>query len=259
VLQVELGNHRWRAGAWMTLLACAGVLAFGLMGRWQWHRAAEKRALEAAFAAGSLLPGSELGARSTADLPRYAALRVRGRYDGAHQFLLDNMGRGGATGYEVLTPLLLEDGRTLLVNRGWLPLPEGRRERLPDIALRPDPAIAPDTGPQHPDAIAVGGRIDLLPSAALSLGRAAPDPGSNWPKRTSFPTTAELAAALGRPIEPRQLLLAAGEPQGYLRDWQPADQGFGPARHMAYALQWWAFAALTLFLYLFLNIERRKP
>jgi cytochrome oxidase assembly protein ShyY1 len=253
VLQVELHNHRLRAGASMTVLACTGVLAFVLLGRWQWHRAAEKRALEAAFVAGTLLPGSELGARSTAELPRYAPLLVHGRYDGAHQFLLDNMGHSGTTGYQVLTPLLLEDGRTLLVNRGWLPLPDGRRERLPEVALPPDfalPSLA---------AIALRGRIDLLPAAALSLGHAAPDAGPAWPKRTSFPTTAELATALARRIEPRQLLLGAGEPAGYLRDWRPAGEGFGPVRHRAYALQWWAFAALTLFLYLFLNIERRKP
>ncbi len=247
MLQVELRNHRLRAGAWMTLLACTGVLAFGLLGRWQWHRAGEKRAVEAAFAAGTLQPGSELGARSTADLPRYAALHLHGHYDGAHQFLLDNMGHSGATGYEVLTPLLLEDGRALLVNRGWLPLPEGRRDRLPDIALPPL------------NAIELGGRIDLLPSAAIGMGHAAPDAGPAWPKRTSFPTTDELAAALKRPIEPRQLLLGAAEPYGYRCDWQPAGEGFGPARHLAYALQWWAFAALTLFLYFFMNIERRKP
>jgi surfeit locus 1 family protein len=253
VLQVELRHHRLRAGAWMTVLACVGVLAFGLLGRWQWHRAAEKRALEAAFAAGELQPGTELGARSTADLPRYAALRVRGRYDWVHQFLLDNMGHAGATGYEVLTPLRLEDGRVLLVNRGWLPLPDGRRDRLPDIA--PLPYI----GPPQTYSVEHAGRIDLLPSAALKMGHAAPGAGPAWPKRTSFPTTPELAAALGRPIEPRQLLLGAGEPDGYLRDWRPAGEGFGPARHLAYALQWWAFAALTLFLYLFLNIERRKP
>lgn len=254
MLQVELGNHRWRAGAWMTLLACAGVLAFGLLGRWQWHRAAEKRALEAAFTAGALQPGTALGARSTADLPRYAALRVRGHYDWRHQFLLDNMGHAGATGYEVLTPLLLEDGRVLLVNRGWLPLPDGRRDRLPEIA--PLPYIGP---PQTALGDETGGRIDVLPSAAIAMGHAAPDAGPAWPKRTSFPTTAELAAALGRPVEPRQLLLGETEPYGYLRDWRAAGAGFGAARHLAYALQWWTFAALTLFLYLFLNIERRKP
>jgi cytochrome oxidase assembly protein ShyY1 len=124
---------------------------------------------------------------------------------------------------------------------------------LPDLAL-PSGLTLRASGP-----VDHSGRIELLPSAAISLGHAPPAAGPAWPKRTSFPTAAELAAALGRPIEPRQLLLAAGEPGGYLRDWQPAGESIRPARHLAYALQWWAFAALALFLYLFLNIERRKP
>ena len=36
----------------MTALTLVGVLLFGQLGRWQWHRADEKRALTAAYAAG---------------------------------------------------------------------------------------------------------------------------------------------------------------------------------------------------------------
>ncbi|MDE2252233.1 MAG: hypothetical protein KGL25_12610, partial [Gammaproteobacteria bacterium] len=146
--------------------------------------------------------------------------------------------------------------------RGWLPLPGGRRDRLPAIALPAGSTAQPGAAAPASGAVAtieISGRIDLLPVAAIRMGHAAPSPGPDWPKRTSFPTTPELAAALARPIEPRQLLLAASEPDGFARDWKPAGEGFGPARHLAYALQWWAFAALALFLYLFLNIERREP
>jgi surfeit locus 1 family protein len=83
-----------------------------------------------------------------------------------------------------------------------------------------------------------------------------PAPGPQWPKLTSFPTMADLSAALGRPLEAQQLLLNADEPLGYVRDWQPT--GFGPERHISYALQWWAFAALALGLYGYLN-WRRAP
>jgi len=250
LLRIDLGNRSFRASVGMTVLALAGVLLFGQLGRWQWHRAAEKRALVAAFEAGAKAPATEPGNRPLAQWPRYALLRLRGQYDGAHQFLLDNIGRDGVAGYEVLTPFQLEDGRSVLVNRGWLPLSNGRREPLPDVSLAPVPG-RPLTD--------ITGRIDEFPVTALSLGRAPPPAGPGWPKRTSFPTVAQLGAALGRTVEARQLLLAATEPQGYRRDWRPGGNGFGPERHLAYALQWWGFAALTLFLYVFMNLERRKP
>ncbi len=248
MLRVEFGDHYCvRASVWMTALALAGVLLFAQLGRWQWHRAAEKRALAAAFVAGSENFTTALGSRPTAALARYTQVRVRGRYDDAHQFLLDNMSHEGHTGYQVLTPLRLGDGRVLLVNRGWLPLPGGRRDTLPDISL-------PDLG-----TVDIGGRLDELPVNGLAMGRAAPVQDAAWPKRTSFPTAAQLGAALGQEVEPRQLLLGAGEPQGFARAWQSGGGGFGPERHVAYAFQWWGLGALVLFLYFFMNIEPRDP
>lgn len=245
VLRLEFGSRRLVASGWMSALALAAVLLFLQLGRWQWHRAAEKTALAAAFAAGTTSPVSALGARSTASLPRYAQVIVTGGYDPAHQFLLDNMIEGGQAGYEVLTPLRLEDGRWLLVNRGWVALPDGRRDRLPDLAI-----AAPNAKELH-------GRLDVLPVSGLAAGQVPPAADSSWPKRTSFPTAGQLGAALAVTVEPRQLLLAADEPQGYRRNWRSASGGFGPERHLAYAVQWWGFAALTVFLYVLLNLERR--
>ena len=246
MLRVEFGKCRLVASWWMTLLTVVGVVLFAQLGRWQWHRAEEKRQLAAAFVAGAADFSSELGRRSTAELPRYTQLRVHGAYEPAHQFLLDNMTHAGRAGYQVLTPFRLDDGRLLLVNRGWLPLPGERRDVLPDVALA-------DTGFAN-----IGGRLDVLPVAGLASGQAPPGTDPAWPKRTSFPTMAQLSAALGQPLESRQLLLAPGEPQGYLRDWQDASIGFPPERHVSYAVQWWGLGALSLFLYLFMNLECRR-
>ena len=246
LLRVEFGDYCLRASWWMTALTLAGVLIFAQLGRWQWHRAAEQRARAAAFAAGSAEFTSALGPRSTAELARYIQVRVRGRYDAAHQFLLDNMSHGGRSGYQVLTPLRLGDGRLLLVNRGWVPLPGGRRDVLPDVSL-------PGLG-----QVQISGRLDELPVTGLASGQAVPSADDAWPKRTSFPTMEQLGAALGETIEARQLLLAAAEPQGFTRDWQASPPGFGPGRYVAYAFQWWALGALSLFLYLFLNRERES-
>jgi surfeit locus 1 family protein len=246
VLRVEFGDCRLVASWWMTLLTLVGVLLFAQLGRWQWHRAEEKRALAAAFAAGGADFSAELGHRSTAALPRYTQLRVHGRYESDHQFLLDNMAHAGRVGYQVLTPFRLDDGRLLLVNRGWVPLPNDRREVLPDVTVS-------DTGLTN-----IGGRTDALPVAGLASGQVPPGTDPAWPKRTSFPSMAQLGRALGQDLEARQLLLAPGESQGYLRDWQDASLGLPPERHVSYAVQWWGLGALSLFLYLFMNLECRR-
>jgi len=242
-LALKFGQVRWSATWGMTLLTLAAVAAFIALGRWQWHRAAEKRALNEDFSSSAAVV-SDLGGRAIGDFTRYAQIRVHGRYDGEHQFLLDNVSHRGQAGYEVLTPLLLDDGRMLIVNRGWLPLTHSRSE-LPYVGI------------DLPASIAVTGRADQLPVAAIALGHASPAPGPQWPKVTSFPRMEELSAALGSRLEPRLLLLNAAEPLGFARDWEP--EGLGPARHVSYAVQWWSFAALALVLYGLLNRRPARP
>jgi len=245
-LNLRPGLRRLQAGWPWLLLALAGVALFHSLGLWQWHRADEKRALQEAFARGSA-EVQPLGSRSSAELPRYTQLQVSGRYDLQHQFLLDNIIRDGHAGYEVLTPLRLPDQRTLLVNRGWVPLAGGGRSALPDISL------------QAGGDVTITGRLDDLPVSGLREGHAPPLTDAHWPKLTSFPATAELAAALQRPVEPRQLLLAADAPDGYHRDWQPASAGFPPERHVAYAIQWWTLGGLVIVLFLVLNLKKIHP
>jgi len=225
-------------------LTFIAVFAFLSLGRWQWHRAAEKRALATQFHTGAAQL-IDVSTRSSATLPRYSHVRIEGRYDGVHQFLLDNMSHDGYPGYEVLTPLTLADGRAILVNRGWVPLTQNRRE-LPRIDL--PTALA--------SSATVVGLLDHLPVAALAMGHVPPASGASWPKLTSFPTMADLSAAVRRPLESRQVLLDSDQPAGYVRDWKPS--GFGPMQHISYAIQWWLFAALALVLYAVLN-RRRTP
>jgi surfeit locus 1 family protein len=243
VLHARLGEREFAASWWMALLCLAGVALFTQLGRWQWHRAAEKRALDDRFRSGTEQV-MELGERSTAALPRYQRVRVSGSYDTAHQFLLDNLSHAGRAGVEVLTPLQLADGRTLLVNRGWVPWGATR-------------AVLPAVDFASARSATIVGRLDELPVTGLALGHAAPEPGVSWPKLTSFPHMPELAAVLGGALEPQQLLLDAGAADGYVRDWQPT--GLGATRHIAYALQWWAFAALAVTLFVVLNLRRATP
>jgi surfeit locus 1 family protein len=228
----------------MTMLTVALCVLFVRLGEWQWNKGLWRQAEWDAFARGTDR-ALALGSRGSADVPRFQRVRVTGRLDPDHQFLLDNRIENGRPGYEVLTPLVLDGGRTLLVDRGWVPF-TGYRSRLPDVRLSA-------SGP-----VALTGRIDELPAPGLALGRMGPSPGPLWPKVTSYPDMAQLAAALSATgvakVEPRILLLDPGEPYGYVREWQPP--GMSPARHLAYAVQWWGFAVTLVIIWLVTSMRR---
>jgi len=230
IVRIAFGERVFAPRWAMTALAAALCVLFVRLGDWQWDKGILRRAEWAAFARGADAPVA-LGARDTAAVPRFERVRVQGRFDPAHQFLLDNLVHDGAAGYEVLTPFALNDGRMLLVDRGWVPF-SGYRSRLPDVRFA---ASAP---------LVLTGRIDALPAPGLSLGRTAPAPGASWPKVTSYPDMHELAHALGVPLEPRILLLDPHDPYGYVRDWQPP--GISPDRNISYAVQWWGFAVTLI-------------
>jgi surfeit locus 1 family protein len=239
-IRMTFGSRQFETSWAMTLLTVAACVAFVSLGRWQWERGTLREAQAEEFARGAEQPVA-LGARSLAAVERFQRVRVRGHFDTAHQFLLDNRTHDGRAGYEVLTPLDRVDGATLLVNRGWVPF-SGFREQLPDVSFAAAPLDE------------VVGRVDELPSEGLQSGRSAPDASGSWPKVTTYPHAAELSAALGRAVESRVLLLDPHATNGYVRDWQPP--GLPAIRHWSYAVQWWAFAVLAAALWLILGFRR---
>jgi len=220
-----------------TLLLCA---LFVRLGAWQWHKGIQRQQEWTRFARGADQVIA-LDERPVTELPLYQRVRVTGRLDGARQFLLDNRTYRGRAGYEVLTPLTRAGAALLLIDRGWVPF-TGTRARLPDISFE---AAAP---------VSLSGRIAQLPSPGLASGRSAPEARAAWPKVTSYPSVAELSAALGAPLAARIVLLDPQAPFGYLRDWQPP--GMAPLRHLSYAIQWWSFAALALIVWAIMSTRR---
>lgn len=239
---LAVGSRTFSASWLMTLLMLAAVVGFAGLGRWQWLKGNLREAQAEEFARGTGQT-SPLGSRELGAVERFQRVSVSGRFDAEHQFLLDNRTYDGRAGYEVLTPLDRGDGRTILVDRGWVPF-TGYRDKMPDVSFAAPPTVE------------VIGRVDELPSEGLESGRAAPSAQGSWPKVTSFPHAAELSKALGRPVESRILLLDGRAPNGYVRDWQPP--GMPAIRHWSYAVQWWAFAALAIALWLILGLRKKR-
>ena len=73
----------------------------------------------------------------------------------------------------------------------------------------------------------------------------------------NFPTHAEIAQLLRETSwspAAELVLLDAGEPDGYLRQWQAP--GFPPMRHVAYAVQWFGLALTLAVIYVVTNLRR---
>ncbi|HRD66136.1 MAG TPA: SURF1 family protein [Candidatus Competibacter sp.] len=212
------------------------------LGFWQLDRGRQKFELQAAFVERLRQPPVAL-AEVRVDDPanRYRRVTIVGRYDGAHQLLLDNQMCDGRPGYHVLTPLRLESGAAILINRGWFALGVSRQE-LPDVSVSTDP-------------ITVGGWLAQPANPGLLLGDAA-GADLRWPRVVPYVDYRRLAALLGYPLQPAVVLLEPDAAQGYVRDWEPRFGGIGPERHQGYAVQWFALAVALIILYLAINTRR---
>ncbi|HSC07412.1 MAG TPA: SURF1 family protein [Steroidobacteraceae bacterium] len=236
-MALRIGLRVFAPHPFVALAALALVAVFLVLGFWQLDRMREKQALFAAFEAGSTRL-ERLSDIEPERVERYTRVLAVGRYDSAHQFLLDNMTHAGRAGYRVLTPFDLTDGGTVLVDRGWVPL-GATRETLPKIEVAGS-------------ARSVVGRLDELPAAGVDLPVATPAGG--WPRVLSYPHHAQLQSSLGRDLPKRIILLDAAQPDGFVRTWQPAT--FPPARHLSYAITWFALAATVALLFFALNMRR---
>lgn len=213
------------------------------LGFWQLDRAAEKEQLQAAFSAQMAAPAEALSTKQLlAAEQKYVKVSVHGRMvDGDQQFLLDNRVHKGQAGYEVLVPLLLDDGGVLLLNRGWLPV-GGSRDIKPLVTT-------------SGQAISVEG-IATLPSPRFNLGDALL-PEDAWPKVLQFEDFSSMGQALGLKLIPRILQPDSGGDWGFEHVWQVVEKG--PAQNYGYAMQWFALALALALLVLFACIKRVKP
>ena len=77
-----------------------------------------------------------------------------------------------------------------------------------------------------------------------------------FPIVANYPTAADLHPLLGTRVwtpTTELVLLDAREPQGFLRQWQAP--GFGPERHIAYAVQWFGLALALTVIYIWMNLH----
>ncbi len=220
-------NNKKQLPSWLPLIVGAFlVVQFAALGVWQVSRGLEKRATQRTFKEETIYTAWHDGM----EIRSFQNLQASGRYDTERQIVLDNIIINSRYGHYVLTPLeVADDEALLLVNRGWVEKGSGEF----DVSR-----LALPVG-----EVTVRGRAGSLPKPGYKMGNAisADEP---WPKHAVYPSSEEIAAALGRDIQPFVLLMDHNEEHGFLRYWVPSE--FGPGQHFGYALQWFAMGAVLL-------------
>lgn len=212
-----------RPGWILTHLAVVVIaITFINLGLWQLDRHDERQADNVRITAAQQSDAVPLDSALTADDLYLQPATIAGTFEGA-DVRLSPRSRNQFPGFEVLTPLRLDDGRRLLVNRGWVPLDQPvPRAQTGEVSLTgrlrlPAPArqVLPVDGDvvellSNPDLAVLAGQVpDLIDSAYFEV----------------VDEEARNAGVLPRPAEP--VALDAGN-------------------HFSYALQWFAFTIIGL-------------
>jgi len=224
----------------VTAAALVAALLTARLGWWQLSRAAEKVALNAAIAKQAERPALQRaedlpGDAAAAQALHHRSAALRGRWLAAHTVYLDNRQMNGKAGFFVVTPLVLADGRALLVQRGWQ-----ARNFLDRTHVAPVPT---------PDGeVAVTGRLAPPPSRLFEFDG---EPAGRIRQNLDM---VDFAAEIGLRLLSLSLLQQepVQPPDGLLREWPSPLVGVD--RHHGYAFQWFGLSALIVILYVWFQL-----
>lgn len=242
-----MGSLRFVLSArWAMFALVVVLLALGTwwLGRWQFERLEDRKEANAVVRANEtrdpapveevLTPGGGVD-----EDDEWRVVRATGTYDAAQTIVVRYRTRDGASGVDVVVPLVTADGTALVVDRGWLETdPRGTdRGAIPD----PPTGEVDVTGWVRADGTGDSTEVSNLSARAIS--------------------STEIAEAIGRPTYGGFVELRSEDPA-------PADElapvelpelDNGP--HFFYGLQWWFFGLLAIFGFGYLMYDewRRGP
>ena len=112
---------KFRPFLWLTIVTLPALLVLIGLGSWQLQRLQWKNDLISSFEARSAADPIAIPA-ATAELDdlEFRSLALDGVFQHDKETFLTGRTYGGNAGFHVVTPLLLDDGRIILVNRGWV-------------------------------------------------------------------------------------------------------------------------------------------
>lgn len=222
----SIGNIRWHIN-WMSALffICFFILFLSL-GIWQINRAEEKQQWldnQQSQLNDSAKPHSMA---ALASLSEFTKVRLEGRFDAGQFWHLQNQVLNGVTGFDILVPFTNANQQSVLINLGWSEEPLTTLDHLP-------------LGPITIEAI-VRAPLDLpfvenifteLESSVVEI----------LPEYFPYPDL----------INSNYLQIEPDQPYALVTHWQHTVMK--PAKHIGYAIQWFAMAVVLLIAFFLAN------
>jgi cytochrome oxidase assembly protein ShyY1 len=236
---------RWTA---YVAVAIVFAIACAFLANWQFARNTERSEqltlvaqnydAEPAPLSEIIPPGEQFAAAD-----EWRPVVLRGGYLADEQILVRNRPHGGTAAFEVLVPFRTDDGRVVLIDRGWVR--PGEEQPLPDAI----------PGPPEGEVTVIA---RLRPAEQLpASGRSAPE--------GQVPTiNPELVAGMIDPSAGSRLevsayaIMASEDPAPASRPAPIAAPSEDPGPHLSYAIQWILFAIMGfIFIFSVIRTERR--
>lgn len=210
-----------RTGRWQgfTAVVIVAILAFGLLSRWQWSRAEDKRVEQQALAASQMQPVTPSPLDEVAE---FTAVTATGTYVPDSRRLVRQRPLEGRNGFWVLEQLNTDRGRVWVL-RGWTPA-TARAQDSPTVPPVDATSVTVEgVARPLPEGAALIDRGGLPPDQVTQINAAQlPDPGDmDW----------YLQARVSQPADPL-VPVPLPEPDEF--------------QNISYAVQWLLFAGVAV-------------
>lgn len=223
----------------LTVLALAWVA--WRLGEWQFHRLEDRRDRNAVIERNETqepVPVTDVLGVDDPVTPdeEWTRVTATGTYDADASVVVRYRTRDGASGVDVVVPLVLADGTSLLVDRGWF--------ATDNRGTTPEDVPAPPAGEVEIEgwvrADAAGDSTEVTDQSTRAISSAEIGPAIDQEVLAGFVDLRLESPEAERPLDPAEL----------------PELDDGP--HFFYGLQWWFFGALALFGFAYLVYDEAR-
>lgn len=213
------------------------VSLFVRLGYWQLSRAVEKQSMLVAQAQrGTLAPQSL--PNELRGLDNYTPVVIQGRYEPRHTFIIQNRYLKHRLGVQIVTAFKVEkSGKSVLVDRGWLPSEQAKSAWLEEHTIR--------------SLITLKGFV-YNPGKPFKLNDKLDAPGQ-WPLLLPQYDEDVMRDHLSSASYPFIIVTFENMPGSFLNNFEAVSMS--PERHRGYAIQWFAFAVVAATAFISLSIR----